>query len=110
MGKVDDGVVLVGGAEAHAALQKGHRRPQAALDLRRVGSGQDADDLAGQLGVGVGRPGVEAPAVDHLHGGGLGGLVQGAVGHVVAVGGDDADGAVLPVQASAQAFRPEGLC
>ena len=67
---------------------------QAALHLRGVGPGQDADDLPRQLGAGVGRPGVEAPAVHHLHGGGLGGLVQGAVGHVVAVGGDEADGAV----------------
>ena len=99
VGEIDDGIVLVGGAEAHPAVHELRAGPQAGLHLRRVGPGQDADHLAGQLGGGVGRPGVQGAAVHHLHGGGLGGLVQGAVGHVVAVGGDDADGAVLGRQA-----------
>ena len=95
MGKIENRIVGVGRAEARFG-HKGRAGPQAGFHLRRVGPGQNADDLTGQLRVGVGRAGVEGAAIDHLYGGGFGGLVQGAVGHVVAVGGNEADGAVFP--------------
>ena len=99
MGEVYDGVVLIGGAKAHAAVHESHRRPQAAVYLRRIRTGQDADDLSGQLRVGVCGARIQASSVYHLHGRRLGGLIQGTVGHVVAVGGEDTDGTVFLRQA-----------
>ncbi|MBD9039627.1 MAG: DNA-binding response regulator, partial [Collinsella aerofaciens] len=57
-------------------------------------------------GVGVGGAGVEALGVDNLAVGLLGGLVQGGVGHIVAVGSNDGQG--LLVRGQAQLLRHVG--
>ena len=74
---------------------------QAGLGLSRVRSGQDADDLAGQLGVGVGGAGVKALRVNNFAVGLLGGLVKCGVGHIIAVSGDAAPGTSAPASDSA---------
>ena len=98
MGEVHHRAVLVGRPEPHPLFHECHSGPKPGSHLRGIGPGQNADDLPRVFGGGVGCPRVEAPAVDHLHHSGLGGLIQGAVGHVVAVGGKDTDGAVLRPQ------------
>ena len=106
MGIVADAVVVIGGDKVADILNHVHAGLQAGLGLSGVGSGQDADDLAGQLGVGVGGAGVEALGVDNLAVGLLGGLVQGGVGHIVAVGSNDGQG--LLVRGQAQLLRHVG--
>ena len=100
MGVVAHGVVVVGGHKVAYVLDHIHSGFQTGLGLGGVGRGQDADDLAGQRGVGVGRAGVKALGVNHLAVGLFGGLVQGGVGHVITVGGDE--GQRLLVRAESQ--------
>ena len=92
MGIVHDGVVLIGRDEVAHVLDHIHAGGQTGLRLRGVGGGQDADDLAGQLGVGVGRAGVEALGIRHAAVGLLRGLVQGGIGHIITVGRDQGQG------------------
>ena len=94
MGEVDHGVVVVGAVKAGLVLTVVDGRFQAAADLGGVLRGEDTDEFTSQGGAGVASAGVHAPGVDHGDHGLFGGLVQGGVGYVVAVRGEDAQASV----------------
>ena len=98
MGQIHHIPLLVGRPEPHAGAKKIGGALQTRRHLRRTGPGQNADDLTGQPGGGVGGAGVETAGVDHIHGGFFRRLVQRHIRHIVAVGGQQADGFVTGIQ------------